>query len=247
MTDKDLVAWVTGASGGIGSAIAIQLAKAGIKVAVCYHQNTLQADKVVQQCKELGPDAASFALDVTKEEEVKQVFQAIHFSLGKPSILVHAAGHTEVGLFQDATIDQYNRMMDVHVKGAFLLSRIILPHLLQEKWGRIVLISSIWGSVGGATEVLYSTAKSALHGMAKALAKEVALSGITVNVVAPGAVDTELLKNQLTQEEKQQLAEEIPIGRLGIPEEIAFMVGHLCEKESSYVTGQVIQVNGGWY
>ncbi|WP_028775818.1 elongation factor P 5-aminopentanone reductase [Shimazuella kribbensis] len=247
MLIQDRVAWVTGASGGIGSAIAIELALVGVHVAVCYYHNKQKADEVVSQCREAGGKAISFALDVSKEEEVSQVYQAISFSLGKPTILIHAAGHTEVGLFQDATIDQYNRLMDVHVKGAFLLSKTILPYMLQEQWGRIILLSSIWGSVGGATEVLYSTAKSALHGMAKSLAKEVAPSGITVNVVAPGAIDTELLRKQLSQEESQILSEEIPVGRLGTAGEIASMVTHLCGETSSYVTGQVLHVNGGWY
>jgi 3-oxoacyl-[acyl-carrier protein] reductase len=246
-TQQKKVAWITGASGGIGSAIAIELARAGVNIAVCYQHNKSKAEEVVRACEEMGVDAVSFALDVAKEEEVSRIYQAISFSLWKPSIVIHAAGHTEVSLFQDASIEQYNRLMDVHVKGAFLLARAVLPFQLQQRWGRIVLLSSIWGSVGGATEVLYSTAKSALHGMAKALAKEVALSGITVNVVAPGAVDTELLSKQLTQEEKQQLADDIPLGRFGTPEEIASMVTHLCEEKSSYVTGQVIHVDGAWY
>lgn len=244
---KKHVAWITGASGGIGSAIAIKLAKAGVKIAVCYHRNKEKAEQIVTVCREGGADAVAFALDVTKEEEVKQIHQAIHFSLGKPDILIHSAGYTEVGFFQDASIDQYNRLMDVHVKGAFLLARTILPFQLQEKWGRIILLSSIWGSVGGATEVLYSTAKSALHGMAKALAKEVAPSGITVNVVAPGATDTQLLRQQLSVEELKELVMEIPVGRLGNPDEVATTVAFLCGQESSYITGQVIHVNGGWY
>jgi 3-oxoacyl-[acyl-carrier protein] reductase len=241
------VAWISGASGGIGSAIAIQLAELGVDVAVSYHLNRAKAEKVVQQCRDAGVNAHAFSFNVTDENEIKNVYQSISFSLGKPTILIHAAGHTEVGLFQDSSLEQYNRLMDVHVKGAFLLARTVLPYQLQERWGRIVLISSIWGSVGGATEVLYSTAKSALHGMAKALAKEVALSGITVNVVAPGAVDTDLLRNQLTDNEIQDLAADIPVGRLGNPNEIAATVSFLCQQKSSYITGQIIHQDGGWY
>jgi 3-oxoacyl-[acyl-carrier protein] reductase len=244
---ENKIAWVTGASGGIGSAIATRLAQAGVCVAVCYNRNKKKADEVVQQCRDVGANALSYKLDVTKEEQVKKVYQSIHFSLGRPNILVHAAGHTEVGLFQDASLEQYQRLMDVHVKGAFLLARTTLPFLLEERWGRIIYLSSIWGSIGGATEVLYSTAKSALHGMAKALAKEVALSGITVNVVAPGAVDTQLLRKQLTDEELLELAEEIPVGRLGNPNEIASTVSFLCRQEASYITGQVMHQDGGLY
>ncbi len=245
--DKKRVAWITGASGGIGSAIALRLAKAGINVAVCYRTGQERAEQVVLACREAGADAASFSFDVANEQDVAKVYQAIQFRLGKPQYIIHAAGHTEVGLFQDASIEQYNRLMDVHVKGAFLISRAALPFLLQEKMGRIIYLSSIWGSVGGATEVLYSTAKAALHGMAKSLAKEVAPSGVTVNVVAPGATDTLLLRNQLSVEEREALAEEIPIGRIGSPDDIASVVSFLCGQEAAYVTGQVIHVNGGWY
>lgn len=241
------IAWITGASGGIGSAIAVSLAEAGMDVAISYYSNRTKADEVVQQCRDIGVNAHAFKLNVTEEQEIEKVYKSIYFSLGKPAILVHAAGHTEVSLFQDSSLEQYNRLMNVHVKGAFLLSRTMLPHQLQERWGRIVFISSIWGSVGGATEVLYSTAKSALHGMTKALAKEVALSGITVNVVAPGAVDTKLLRKQLTNDELKDLAREIPVGRLGNPNEIAATVSFLCQQEASYITGQVIHQNGGWY
>jgi 3-oxoacyl-[acyl-carrier protein] reductase len=243
----DRVAWITGASGGIGSAIAVSLAKVGIKAAICYHKEKERAEQVVLACKQAGSDAASFSLDVTDEQDIQRVYQSIHFSLGKPHILIHAAGHTEVGLFQDASLEQYDRLMNVHVKGAFLQTRTGLPFLLQEKWGRVILLSSIWGATGGATEVLYSTAKSALHGLAKALAKEVALSGITVNVVAPGATDTPLLRRQLSVEERCDLAELIPVGRLGTPDEVASAVVFLCQQESAYITGQVIHVNGGWH
>lgn len=240
------VAWVTGASGGIGAAIALQLAQAGIAVAVCYHTNKHKADEVVEQCRAQGVNASAFSVDVSDEAAVARIYQAIHFSLGKPTIVVHAAGHTEVGLLQDASVATYTRLMDVHVKGAFLLARSVLPYQLQQRWGRIIFISSIWGSVGGAMEVLYSGAKAAQHGMAKALAKEVAASGITVNVIAPGAVSTPLLDSQLTTDEQMALAEDIPVGRLGTPTEIAAMVAYLCKPEASYLTGQVIQIDGGW-
>lgn len=244
---ENRVAWIIGASGGIGSAIAVNLAKMGINIAVCFQSGKERAEEVVLACKQEGAHAASFSLDVSNEQNVEQVYEAIQYRLGRPQIMIHAAGHTEVGLFQDASVDQYNSLMDVHVKGAFLVTRKALPYLLSKKNGRIIFLSSIWGSIGGATEVLYSTAKAALHGMAKALAKEVAPSGITVNVVAPGATNTALIQQQLSEEEIKELAEEIPIGRLANPNEIASTVTYLCRQEASYITGQVIHVNGGWY
>lgn len=241
------VAWVTGASGGIGEAIATQLAEAGANVAVCYHSGKKAAEQVVRECHAKGVQAQPFAIDVTSRSSMIEAYQQICFLLGTPTILIHAAGTSQWGLIQDVTDQQYNQMMDVHVRGAFYLLQTGLPELIRQKKGRIVLISSIWGETGGAGEVLYSAAKGAQISMAKALAKELAPSGITVNAVTPGAIQTKMLEQQLEGREQQQLAEEIPVGRLGRPEEIASLVRYLCLPECSYITGQVIGVNGGWY
>lgn len=241
------VAWISGASGGIGSAIAIRLAKLGAKVAVCYQHALEQAEKVVGQCKELDGIADKYQLDVKQADSVKDCYQQVCWTLGKPTIVIHAAGGTQVGLFQDMTTDQYDEIMDTHVRGAVHMIQASIPEMIRQRQGRIILLSSIWGETGGAGEVFYSAAKGAIQGLTKALAKELALSHITVNAVAPGAIETQLLSKQLTEEERAELALEIPVGRLGTPQEVALFVSHLCEPESGYLTGQVIHINGGWY
>lgn len=240
-------AWISGASGGIGRAIALDLAKKGANIAVCYQTAKNKAQEIVDLCRGFGVESYLFEMDVIDQEQVRQVYQDIQLSLGTPRILIHAAGGTQVGLFQDLTMEQYDRIMDTHVRGAVHMIQSALPAMISHHFGRIVLLSSIWGESGGAGEVIYSAAKGAIQSMTKALAKEVALSGITVNAVAPGAIDTPLLQEQLTTEERLMLADEIPVGRLGEPEEIAHFVGTLCLPQSKYITGQVIHINGGWY
>ncbi|MBA4603741.1 elongation factor P 5-aminopentanone reductase [Thermoactinomyces mirandus] len=240
-------ALITGGSGGIGGAVCIQLAETGASVAIGYHTNMAQAEQTVKQCKSLGVNACRVYLDLGKRLSVEQAYREVSMYLSPPEIVVHAAGTTKWGLIQDFTDDDYNELMDVHVRGAFYLAQTALPQMIRKKNGRMVFISSIWGQTGGAGEVLYSAAKGAQISMAKALAKEVALSGITVNVVAPGAIETDLLDRQLSRPEKEQLAGEIPVGRLGRARDVASLVQYLCLPQSSYITGQVFAVNGGWY
>ncbi len=241
------VAWITGASGGIGAGIARALAQQGISLAIGYYRNKEQAQRLADSCRQQGIEALPVACDVTDWNQMRQAYRKIQFSLGAPTILIHCAGIAQVGLFQDMTKQDYDRVMDTHVRGAFYFVQTGLPYLIQQKTGRIILISSIWGETGGAGEVLYSAAKGAINGMTKALAKELAPSGITVNAVAPGAIQTDMLQAQLTEEEQLALADEIPIGRLGRVDEVGSLVGYLCSPAAAYITGQVIHVNGGWY
>ncbi len=241
------IALITGASGGMGQAIAFALAEAGIQVAAGYNQGSEVAKKVVATCKEKGVSAIAIHCDVSSKESVEIAYHRVVEQLGFPTILVHAAGVSQFGLFQEMTTEQYDQVMDVHVRGAFHLVKMGLPALIRHKHGRIILISSLWGSVGAAGEVLYSTAKGAINSFTKSLAKELAPSQITVNAVAPGAVQTPMLDQQLDEQEKQALADEIPMGRLGKAQEVASLVEYLCRKEAGYMTGQILHVNGGWY
>lgn len=237
------IAWVSGASGDIGSAIVRQLASRGVKVGALYHS---RQDRVNVLENEFA-DVKSFQIEVTSRSSVEQVYQQITELWGEPSLLIHAAGHAHSNMFQDDTDTVYQQMMDVHVKGAFYLIQTNLPAMIRRKSGRIVLLSSVWGEKGGACEVLYSMAKGALNSLTKALAKEVAPSGITVNAVAPGAVNGQMVKRQLSPEDMEELAQEIPVGRLAEPAEVAYLVDYLCQPQASYVTGQIMNINGGWH
>lgn len=245
--DRQRVAWISGGSGDIGRAIAIRFAQRGVRVAISYYRSREKAEETLRQCCEYGGQHMIAPLSFHSRKQVEDTYRAVVYTLGTPNIVIHAAGKTTVGLFQDYSDDDYNEMFQVHVRGAFYMLQTALPKMIQNRWGRIILVTSIWGETGGAMEVLYSAAKGAQIAMAKALAKEVAASGVTVNAISPGAIQTQMLSNQLTKEEQRDLVEEIPIGRLGTPDEVAQAVDLLCREESSYITGQVIRVNGGWY
>ncbi|WP_124727516.1 elongation factor P 5-aminopentanone reductase [Staphylospora marina] len=243
---KGETAVITGGSGGIGSATALELARAGADVVIGYKEGRDRAEETAKRCRDAGADARVVRMDMSDRASVEQAIRSV-CSLRSPSILVHAAGISRPGLVQDVTDREYDEMMDVHVRSAFHLVQAVLPGMLRVKRGRIILVTSIWGETGGSGEVLYSAAKGAQIGMVKALGKELAPSGITVNAVSPGAISTPMLDGQLPFEDQRALAEEIPAGRLGRPDEVASLIRYLCLPEASYITGQILRVNGGWY
>lgn len=244
MTNKEQVAVVTGASRGIGAATAVSLGDAGYTVAVLYKSNQAGAEKTVEKIQKNGGQARAYQLDVTDSTAVTAVTAQITAELGDISVLVNNAGVSEQKLFTDITDADWSNMLSVHLNGAFYLSRAVLPAMLHEKYGRIINIASMWGETGGSCEVHYSAAKAGLIGLTKALAKELAPSGITVNAVSPGAVETDMMK-MLGREVCESVAEETPVGRLGQPEEIADAVCFLASEKAAYITGQVLSVNGG--
>lgn len=235
---------VSGASGGIGAAIAERLAKEGFSVAALYHRNAARAKAVVRNITTAGGAAAMFYCDVRDSAAVKGTVDAVLRQFGTVDVLVGCAGVSQQRLFQDITDEEWDEMRGVHLDGSFYLTRAVLPEMLHKKRGRIIHIASMWGETGGSCEVDYSAMKAGLIGMVKALAKEVAPSGITVNCVSPGAVDTPMLR-ALGDETCAMLTEEIPLGRLGTPEDIAGAVAFLAGDDAAYITGQVLSVNGG--
>ena len=235
---------VTGASRGIGRAIAVQLAILGANVVINYRQNEALALDAVAACRQYGVNALAVQADVSRAEEAAYLVQAACVNFGSPTILVNNAGIAHSGLLMDMTEEEWDALMNANLKSPFLCAKAVLPHMIQKRFGRIINISSIWGLAGGSFEVAYSASKGGLISFTKALAKEMGPSGITVNAVAPGAVQTDML-GHLDEEALQMLADETPVGRLGTPEDVAQTVAFLALPSSSFITGQVISPNGG--
>ena len=235
-------ALVTGASRGIGAATARALARAGCRVAINYRQG--REDALALE-RELGPQARAFQADISREEEVAAMLARIEAWQGPVDILVNNAGIALEGLLTDTTVEEWDRVFAVNVRGAFLCARSVLPGMISRRRGRIVNIASMWGQVGASCEVAYSASKAALIGMTRALAKEVAPCGITVNCVAPGVVDTAMMAGY-SPADIDDLNRRTPLGRMAAPEEIAGAVLYLAGDAAGYVTGEVLPVNGGF-
>lgn len=238
------VALVTGGSRGIGREIALQLARDGYIVAVHCVNNRDKAEDVCRTIAQMGGRAAVFTCDIADGDAVRAMIAEISADLGPVSVLVNNAGIAQQKLFTDLTDQEWHRMMAVHVDGAFYTSRAVLPDMIRAHKGCIVNISSMWGQTGGSCEVHYSTAKAALIGLTKALAKEVGPSGIRVNCVAPGVIQTDMVA-QLDGATLEGLAEETPLCRLGIPADVAAAVSFLVSDRAGFITGQVLAPNGG--
>ena len=232
---------ITGGSRGIGAASVRAFAGAGYRVAFSYHSHEAAARALEE---ELGGRARAFRADVADPAQVRRLFEECRSAFSPAEILICSAGIAQQKLFTDLTDQDWQRMLDVDLSGAFYCCRQALPDMIRARWGRILLVSSMWGQTGGSCEVHYSAAKAGLIGLGKALAKEEGPSGVTVNILAPGVVDTDMLAG-FSPEDKQALAEETPVGRLGSPEEMARTLLFLAGEESGYITGQVLGQNGG--
>ncbi|GAB2722405.1 elongation factor P 5-aminopentanone reductase [Paenibacillus thermoaerophilus] len=236
---------VTGASRGIGAAIAERFARHGFKVAIHYRESHEAANAVARRCMEYGSQVMTVAADLRSREQIERMAAKLEQRGFRPDILVNNAGVAHFGLLSDVTEEEWDDLMAVNLKGMFLCCRTFMPAMISNRFGRIINVSSVWGLSGASCEVLYSTAKGGVNAFTKALAKELAPSGVTVNAVAPGVVDTEM-NARLDPEERDALAREIPVGRFAHPDEIASLVYFLALPESGYITGQIISPNGGW-
>jgi 3-oxoacyl-[acyl-carrier protein] reductase len=239
------IALITGASRGIGAAVAQRLAADGIDIVAVYLASDQAAMQVVDRCRRLGVQAEAFRADVRDQRSLVNLKKRLETSALKPDILVHCAGTAHYGLLHDCDDGVWDDLMDVHLKAAYRLTRLFASDMVWKRWGRIVYLSSIWGVIGAAGEAAYAAAKGGLNAFAKSMARELSASGVTVNAVAPGAIDTDMLSD-LAAEEREALIGQIPLGRLGHPEEVAELVRFVVSERSGYMTGQVIGLNGGW-
>ena len=236
---------ITGASRGIGRATALEFGKRGYNVAINYSKSEEDAIKTRDEIRSLGVMAEVFRADVSDSRQVKEMFERARQELGEIDILVANAGISVFGLFSETDEEAWDRIFDVNVKGAYLSIKEALPHMVSQKSGRIIVVSSMWGLVGASCEVAYSASKSALVGMVKGLAKELGPSGINVNGVAPGLIMTEM-NSRLSKEDIDSFAEETPLERAGAPSEVADLICYLAlGKGSSFMTGQIISIDGG--
>ena len=236
---------ITGAAKGIGRAIAKDFAYSGYNVCINYNTSEEKAKELCQELAKDGCNVIIYKADVTNRQEVDKMVDYVIGTFGNIDVLINNAGISEYKLFTDITQEDMEKMVNVNILGVFNTTQSVLKKsMLSRKDGTIINISSIWGMVGASLEVAYSTTKAAIIGMSKALAKELAPSNITVNVVAPGAISTDMI-NSLSKEDLEVLKEEIPLGKIGNVEDVAASVKFLASYEARYITGQVISPNGG--
>lgn len=239
-------ALVTGASRGIGRAIAVKLAQNGLNVVITCKSDVTGLEETFNMITATGSKCMKIICDCGDYAAVAEMFSKIKASadFDMPSILVNNAGISIVGLFQDMSPIEWQNIISSNLTSVYNCCHFALPSMIQAQAGRIINISSVWGSVGASCEVAYSATKGAINSLTRALAKEVAPSHITVNALACGAIDT-TMNGHLSAEEKAELAEEIPVGRFGEPEEVAETVWMLCNSPE-YLTGQIIGIDGAW-
>ncbi|MBL3572341.1 MAG: 3-oxoacyl-[acyl-carrier-protein] reductase [Synergistaceae bacterium] len=244
MGENQPVALVTGAGRGIGRAIALELARRGLDVAVNFSRSEEAARSVVDEIRSLGGRAASFQADVSDPQAVKDLFSRIVAELGPVTVLVNNSGITRDGLLLRMKDDDWQSVLDVNLSSVFYCSREALRLMAKARWGRIINISSVVALCGNVGQANYTAAKAGIIGFTKTVAREFGPRGITANVVAPGFIETEMTK-VLKEEIRQNLLGQVPLGRPGKPEDVASVVAFLASPEAAYVSGQTIAVDGG--
>ena len=234
-------ALITGASGGIGQAIARTLAnEGGYNLYLHFHQNE---EGVRQLADSLPVQSKLIRADLSSIDGFYQLTETLTHSI---DVLILNAGLSHVGLITDVSDAEVQKMVQLHITSPFLIAKHMIPSMVRKKYGKIIVISSIWGSVGASCEVLYSMVKGGQNTFVKALAKELAPSGINVNGIAPGTIETNMMAF-FSDEDKQAILDEIPMGRFGKPEEIGHAVAFLISEKSSYINGEILNINGAWF
>ncbi|QGH34595.1 SDR family oxidoreductase [Gracilibacillus salitolerans] len=232
---------ITGASGEIGTAIANQLANQGHALFLHYNRNRIAIEQLLEQIPK-DQIIGVIQSDLASREGLDQFINKIPQNIDH---LIYTSGKAYFGLFQDMEDKDMDEMLQLHVKSPWKVTQALIPEMVRNKFGRIILISSIWGEIGASCEVAYSTVKGAQNTFIRALAKELGPSNILVNGVSPGFIDTKM-NQTLTAQEKQELIQDIPLQRAGEPEDVADAVQFLCSNQSRYIQGEIIRVNGAW-
>ena len=244
---KGKVALVTGGSRGIGKAIAIALAKERIKVALTYKINKEKALSVVEKIESIGSKAICLELDQKSRQNILNTIKEVRNKYGKIDILINNAAIAQEKPFETITDDDWNNMLEINLRGPFILCQELIPDMIEQNWGRIINVCSIGGQWGGFNQVHYAAAKAGLINLTKSLARIYSAKGITSNAISPGLVGTEMSSKELNSETGKEKVINIPIGRIATPEEIAEVVVFLASEKAGYITGQTINVNGGMY
>ncbi|WP_186577503.1 3-oxoacyl-[acyl-carrier-protein] reductase [Aquibacillus kalidii] len=238
------VALVTGASRGIGKAIALELAKQGAKVAVNYSGSEAKAQEVVEEIKGLGAEAIKIKANVSQESEVKEMTKSVIEEFGSLDILVNNAGITRDNLLMRMKVEEFDEVIQTNLKGVFLCTKAVTRQMMKQKNGRIINIASVVGVSGNPGQANYVAAKAGVIGLTKTTAKELATRNILVNAIAPGFIETDMT-DELTDEQKAGMLNLIPLAKLGKAEDVAKVVRFLASEDANYVTGQTIHVDGG--
>lgn len=241
---KGKVVLITGGTRGIGRGIAIEAAKEGAILALNYRSNDQEAEKTSEDIKNMGGYCILLKGDISNYDTAQDIVKQTINTLGKVDILINNAGISKIGLLMDTDENQYDEIMNTNMKSVYNMTKGLINHMISRKEGSIINVSSMWGETGGACEVLYSASKGAVNAFTKALAKELAPSGIRVNAISPGVIDTEM-NGWLSDEERQDLVEEIPMDRFGLVSEVGRAAAFLASDESSYITGHILKVDGG--
>jgi 3-oxoacyl-[acyl-carrier protein] reductase len=238
------LALITGAGRGIGRAIALDLGKRGFDIAVNYNSSAVAAEELCRELASFGSSAKAFKADVSKSQDVAALFKSIEESMGTVQVLVNNAGVTRDNLLMRMKEQEWNDVIAANLNSAFFCTKEAIRGMIKARWGRIVCIASVVGLVGNAGQANYSAAKAGIIGFAKSVAREYAARGVTVNVVAPGFIETDMT-NVLKEDIRSAMLQQIPAGRVGRPEDVAKAVAFFASDESEYLTGQVLAVDGG--
>ncbi|MEJ8752704.1 3-oxoacyl-ACP reductase FabG [Lagierella sp. ICN-221743] len=237
---------ITGSSRGIGAATARRLAK-NYKIVINYNNSEKEALSLLDELRKINPFVISIKADASNENEVFEMFETIEKSFGGVDILINNAGVSYFGLIQDTPFEKWFEVINTNLNSVFLNSKRSIPYMVDKKNGVIINISSIWGDFGASMETCYSSSKGAINTFTKALAKELAPSNIRVNAIAPGIVDTDMMRNDFNKQELAELKNKVGINRFAMPDEIAGLIEYLISDQASYITGDIIHINGCFY